>query len=134
MKIELGKMDYGQGMMGFLAYSMVGDGSLKFTPEDEGNIGVTTRIDARSKKLLEQLAEVGGVTQTIIMRVCIERGLAELASILVEVKKAKEAAEQQEALQYQEQAEFDADAFNAEIVDTLAVMRKAAEARKAGRK
>lgn len=134
MKIELGKMDYGQGMMGLLAYSMIGDGSLKFTPDDEGDIGVTTRIGVRSKKLLEQLADVGGVTQTIIMRVCIDRGLAELASILVEVKKAKETADEQENLRYEEMAGYDADAHDAEIIGTLAEMRKAADARKAGRK
>lgn len=128
MKIELGKMDYGQGILGLLVKSMVGDSSLKFTPEDEGVVGITTRIAPGSKKLLELLAQVGGVSQSIITRVAIERGLNEIAELLKAVKVAKEEAEAQEILQYEAEADYDEDK---EITNTVELLT---ELRKGGRK
>lgn len=124
MKIELGKMDYGQGHLGLLVKSMIGDTSLKFTPEDEGVVGVTTRIAPVSKKLLEQFSELGGVSQSVITRICIECGLREISQMLVAVKEAKEEAEEQEALRYEEMAEYDEEKEAADIVNTLAELRK----------
>lgn len=124
MKIELGKLDYGQGILGLLVKSMVGDSSLKFTPEDEGVVGITTRIAPGSKKLLELLAQVGGVSQSIITRVAIERGLNEIAELLKAVKVAKEEAEAQEILQYESEADYDEDKEIASTVDLLTELRK----------
>jgi len=134
MKVELGKMDYGQGLVGFLVNSMVGDSSLKFGPEDEGVVAITTRITPSDKKLLEQFSEVGNVSQSVITRICIEIGLKRISELLVEVKKAKEEAAALESAEYQARAEYDEEAEAAEIVDTLSELRKAAAARKAAKK
>lgn len=129
MKIELGKLDYGQGVLGLLVKSMVGDTGLKFTPEDEGVVGITTRIAPSSKKMLEQLAQAGGVSQSIITRLAIERGLSEIVELLKAVKAAKEEADAQDMLRYEEEAAaVDEDK---EITDTVELLN---ELRKGGRK
>lgn len=129
MKVELAKLDYGHGSVGLLVHSMVGDTSLKFTPEDEGVVGVTTRISPSSKKLLEQFSEIGGVSQSIITRICIESGLRNISELLTSVKEAKEQHEEQEQLRYSEMAEYDEEKEVAAAVKTLAELRK-----KGGRK
>ena len=134
MKIELDKLDYGQGMMGFLVNSMTGSSSLKFGPEDEGSIAVSTRVSPKAKKLLEQFSEIGGVSMTVITRVCIESGLNHLAHLMSEVKAAKESAEAAESAEYEAMAEYDEEAEVAGMVDTLSELRKASSARKAARK
>ena len=133
MEIELEKIDFGKGYLGLLVGSMVGHTGLTFVPEDEGVVGISTRISPRSKKLLEQFSEIGGVSQAIITRICIESGLGQISQLLVEVKKAKEAASEAENAEYEAMAEFNPETFDTEVVGTLSALRKAASARKAAK-
>lgn len=130
MEIDLSKIDLGNGVLGLLVSSMTGHTSLKFGPEDDGVVGITTRISPNSKNLLQQLAEVGGVSQSIITRICIERGLSEISTLLVEYKKAREEAAAAEAAEMEAVVSHDAEAVNAEVINTLAELRKDAAARK----
>ncbi len=130
MKVDLSKIDLGCGILGLLVSSMTGHTGLKFGPEDDGVVGITTRISPNAKSLLQQLSEVGGVSQSIITRICIERGLNEISSLLLEVKKAKEEAAKSEI----EEFEINEEAANAETVNTLSELKKMASDRKAGRK
>jgi hypothetical protein len=124
MKIELEKMDYGRGMLGLLVNSMTGASSLKFGPEDEGSIAVSTRVSPKAKRLLEQFSEIGGVSMTVITRVCIETGLDQLAQLLGEVKAAKDARQASSDAEYVAMAEYDEEAEVTGILDTLAELRK----------
>lgn len=123
MKIELGKMDYGQGVLGLLVNSMVGDSSLKFTPDDEGVVGITTRVSPGAKKLLEALSAVGGVSQSVITRIAIERGLLQISDLLKAVKAAKEEAEAQDVIRYEEEALYDEEKEIADTVELLVELR-----------
>jgi len=132
MEVDLSKMDYGQGMMGYLAKSMTGDSGLKFGPEDEGVIAISTRISPRAKKIVEQFSEIGGVAQAVITRICIETGLDQLAMLLEEVKKAKDAAYDAELEEHIAGAEYDEESFVAGIVGTLTALREESSAKKKG--
>lgn len=134
MKIELEKIDYGQGMLGLLVYSMTGAGSLKFGSEDEGVIPVTTCVSSKAKKLLQQLSEAGGVSMTVITRTCIETGLDQLSQLLAEVKAAQEAARETESAMYEAHAAYDEDAEVSSILENLVELRKGSAARKAAMK
>lgn len=130
MAVDVSKIDLGNGILGLLVSSMTGHSSLKFVPEDEGVVGISTRISPNSKKLLEQLSEVGNVSQSIITRICIENGLNQISRLLVEYSTALEEAEAALAAEYEAEENYDEEAANAEVINTLAELRK----RKASKK
>ncbi|GFO69884.1 hypothetical protein GMLC_34630 [Geomonas limicola] len=134
MKIDLSKIDLGNGIIGLLVSSMTGHTGLKFGPEDDGVVGITTRISPKAKSLLQQFSEIGGVSQAVITRICIERGLGEISSLLLEYKKAKEEAERAESEEQEAIMAYDEEAVNAEVVNTLAELKKDAAARKSGKR
>lgn len=134
MKVELGKMDLGHGSIGLLVYSMAGLGSLTFTPDDEGVIGISTRISPEAKKKIEDFASIGNVSQAIITRICIESGLEVISGLLLELKKAQEDSDANQADLWEKECSFDRQAYDAEVFATLSEFRKKSAARKAGRK